>query len=262
MCAETIPDIRPELRAWLIVGLWCCLGFFTFELAVRLWTRSASERRPSYLFSAAGVIDALAVLPIPIALLAGVPTETAWLLASLWLLKLTTLRPRIVPALARHFTGIESAGERVRHLSDRFAAGRRRTSRARARGTAGTVRQLAPVALVGGNDADDHRLRRRGAGNIPWPSDRRHGDDLRARRVRAVDRYSRHRLRGRASAPRFRPHLGSGDARAVFPQSLSGRDRRTHAHAATGWTWRREPSWCGADGLAIACISSPPARSR
>jgi voltage-gated potassium channel len=93
MAAITVPDIRAELRAWLTVGLWCCLGFFTFELAVRLWPRSASKRGSSYLLSAAGAIDAMAVLPIPIALLVGVPTETAWLLASLWLLKLTTFVP-------------------------------------------------------------------------------------------------------------------------------------------------------------------------
>jgi voltage-gated potassium channel len=93
MAAITVPDIRAELRTWLIVGLWFCLGFFTFELAVRLWPRSASERGSSYPLSAAAVIDALAVLPIPIALLVGVPTEIAWLLASLWLLKLTALVP-------------------------------------------------------------------------------------------------------------------------------------------------------------------------
>jgi len=93
MSAATVPDVRPELRAWLTVGLWCCLGFFTFELAVRVWTRSASERGSRYLLSAAGAIDAMAVLPIPIALLVGVPAETAWLLASLWLLKLTTSVP-------------------------------------------------------------------------------------------------------------------------------------------------------------------------
>ena len=93
MFAVTVPDVRPELRAWLIVGLWCCLGFFTFELAVRVWTRSASDHHSSYPLSAAGAIDALAVLPIPIALLAGVPNDTAWLLASLWLLKLTTSVP-------------------------------------------------------------------------------------------------------------------------------------------------------------------------
>ena len=93
MSAATIPDVRPELHAWLTVGLWCCLGFFTFELAVRLLSRSVSERGSSYLLSAAGVIDAMAVLPIPIAMLVGVPTEAAWLLASLWLLKLTTSVP-------------------------------------------------------------------------------------------------------------------------------------------------------------------------
>ena len=93
MCLETIPDIRPALRTSLTVGLWCCLGFFTFEMAVRLWTRRSRGRHPSYLFSAAGLIDALAVLPIPIALLAGVPPEAAWLLGSLWLLKVTSSVP-------------------------------------------------------------------------------------------------------------------------------------------------------------------------
>lgn len=93
MCAVTVPAIRPELRAWLTLDLWCCLGFYIFELAVRVWPRSAPERRSSYLLSATGAIDVLAVLPIPIALLVGVPTENAWLLASLWLLKLTTSVP-------------------------------------------------------------------------------------------------------------------------------------------------------------------------
>jgi len=93
MAAVTVPGIRAELRAWLIVGLWGCLGFFVFEFAVRLWSRSNSERGSSYLFSTAGAIDVMAVLPIPIAYLAGVPTETVWLLASLWLLKLITFVP-------------------------------------------------------------------------------------------------------------------------------------------------------------------------
>jgi len=93
MSAASVPGVRPELRAWLIVGLWSCLGFFTFELAARLRPRSASGRGLKYLFSAAGAIDALAVLPIPIAMFVGVPSETAWLLASLWLLKLTTSVP-------------------------------------------------------------------------------------------------------------------------------------------------------------------------
>ena len=93
MAAITVPDIRPELRAWLVVDLWCCLGFFTFELAIKLWLGSASKRGLNYLFSLAGAIDVMAVLPIPIALLAGVPAETAWLLASSWLLKLAIFIP-------------------------------------------------------------------------------------------------------------------------------------------------------------------------
>jgi len=93
MAAITDPDIDAELRSWLTVGLWCCLGFFATELVVRLWPSSASERGSSYLLSPAGVIDAIAVLPIPIALLFGVPAETAWLLASLWLLKLAIFVP-------------------------------------------------------------------------------------------------------------------------------------------------------------------------
>jgi voltage-gated potassium channel len=112
MFAATVPDVRPELRAWLTVGLWCCLGFFTFELAVRVWTRSASERGSRYLLTAADAIDAMAVLPIPIALFVGVPAETAWLLASLWLLKLTTSVPgfsllwRVISLESRALTSV------------------------------------------------------------------------------------------------------------------------------------------------------------
>ena len=93
MAAITVPDIHAAQRAWLTAALWCCLGFFALELTVRLKSKSPSKRGLAYLLSAAGVIDAMAVVPIPIALLVGVPSETAWLLASLWLLKLTTFVP-------------------------------------------------------------------------------------------------------------------------------------------------------------------------
>jgi voltage-gated potassium channel len=92
MTAMTVPELR-ELHTWFAVSLWCCLGYFVFELAVRLWPKSGSARAVNYLLSAAGAIDVIAVLPIPIALLVGVPPETAWLLASLWLLKLAVLVP-------------------------------------------------------------------------------------------------------------------------------------------------------------------------
>jgi voltage-gated potassium channel len=47
----------------------------------------------NYQLTVSGVIDLLAVLPIPLALLLGVRPDSAWLLASLWLLKLAPVVP-------------------------------------------------------------------------------------------------------------------------------------------------------------------------
>jgi voltage-gated potassium channel len=88
MTAMTLPDLSTRSATWLAVTLWCCLGFFAVELTIKSWPRDGAKIAASYLLTAAGVIDLLAVLPIPLALLFGVSTGTAWLLASLWLLKL------------------------------------------------------------------------------------------------------------------------------------------------------------------------------
>ena len=93
MTTMTVPGLGAEARTWLTVCLWCCLGFFACELLISCWPRPGSESVTDYLRSAPGLIDVLAVLPIPIALLIGIPASTAWLLASLWLLKLTTIVP-------------------------------------------------------------------------------------------------------------------------------------------------------------------------
>jgi len=93
MAAITVPGIPATLEKWLIVGLWCCLASFAFELAIKLRAKSPAEPGLRYLLSAAGVIDTAAVVPIPVALLAGVPPESAWLLASLWLFKLAIFVP-------------------------------------------------------------------------------------------------------------------------------------------------------------------------
>jgi len=93
MTATTVPELPSALRTWLAVSLWCCLGFFAGELAIKCWLRSRSEPASDYLLSSSGAIDVLAVLPIPVALLIGVPGDSAWLLASLWLLKLTAFVP-------------------------------------------------------------------------------------------------------------------------------------------------------------------------
>jgi len=93
MTAMTVSVVRVEFQSWLTSVLWVCLGVFAGELVLKCWPGSTSKGEPNYLFTTAGAIDMLSVLPIPIALLVGVSADNAWLLASLWLLKLTSLVP-------------------------------------------------------------------------------------------------------------------------------------------------------------------------
>jgi voltage-gated potassium channel len=91
MTAMTAPNLSAGVQTWVLTALWCCLSFFVLEFFINTWPRRDSKLR--FIWSAAGLIDLLAVLPIPIALLVGVPANTAWLLASLWILKLATHVP-------------------------------------------------------------------------------------------------------------------------------------------------------------------------
>lgn len=91
MLAMTVPDLHPVVWISILVVLWGCLGIFAFELLAKLWQRPRFNS--PYPYSKDGVIDLLAVLPIPVTLLVGVPPNTAWLLASLWLLKLIDVVP-------------------------------------------------------------------------------------------------------------------------------------------------------------------------
>jgi voltage-gated potassium channel len=93
MIAMTTPALRASTTMVLTITLWCCLGFFAAELMIKSWPSRDVRRTTHYLFTAAGIIDLFTVLPIPLALLLGAPAETAWLLASLWLLKLTPVVP-------------------------------------------------------------------------------------------------------------------------------------------------------------------------
>ena len=93
MVTITVPGLHAEARTWLTVVLWCCLGIFASEMAIKSWRASQTKGNRNYPLTSSGVIDVLAVLPIPFALLIGVPADTAWLLASLWLLKLAPAVP-------------------------------------------------------------------------------------------------------------------------------------------------------------------------
>lgn len=90
----TVPDLDAATRILVTVALWACLAVFACELIAKAWLRLRSAQAEShYLRSSEGVIDLLAALPVPIALLIGLPASTAWLLASLWILKLAIFVP-------------------------------------------------------------------------------------------------------------------------------------------------------------------------
>jgi len=91
MTAMTMPDLSERARAASSIALWCCLALYLCELLIKAWQQAGA--RAKYLRSSAGIIDLAAVVPVPLALLLGVPANIAWLLAGLWILKLATLVP-------------------------------------------------------------------------------------------------------------------------------------------------------------------------
>ncbi len=81
-------DPKYELaHHWVEVLLWLCQAFFAMEWIVRLRDASRTETLGKYLLSARGIIDAVAALAAPIAVMTGAHPRTAWLLAVLWTLK-------------------------------------------------------------------------------------------------------------------------------------------------------------------------------
>jgi len=83
----TVEPAYDAAHRWVNAVLWGCLGFFTFEWAVRLKHTFSAGRGWAYLFSGRGMVDAAGVLAVPLALLLGADPTTAWLFAVLWLLK-------------------------------------------------------------------------------------------------------------------------------------------------------------------------------
>jgi voltage-gated potassium channel len=93
MTAFTIPELQKSASTWLSACLWCCLVYFAIEGAVRARLAARAEAARKYLLSLSGFVDLVAVFPVPIALICGVAPPTAWLLASLWILKLAQNSP-------------------------------------------------------------------------------------------------------------------------------------------------------------------------
>jgi voltage-gated potassium channel len=88
MTAYTVPDLAKVAGGWLDACLWCCLAYFTVEGIVRYRAALQAGDARSYLLSLSGIVDLLAIFPVPLALAFGAGPATSWLFASFWVLKL------------------------------------------------------------------------------------------------------------------------------------------------------------------------------
>jgi len=87
MLILTVDPAYESMHHWVDAALWACLAFFAFEWAVRLRRAFLGQRGWSYAISGRGLVDAIAAIAVPLALILGANSKTAWLLAVLWLLK-------------------------------------------------------------------------------------------------------------------------------------------------------------------------------
>src|ERR1700712_451038 len=87
MVLLTVAPAYETAHLWVDAVLWACWLYFVFEWVVRLRHARALQRGWSYSLSVRGLVDAAAVIAVPLALVCGVEPRTAWLLAILWVLK-------------------------------------------------------------------------------------------------------------------------------------------------------------------------------
>jgi voltage-gated potassium channel len=95
MATYTMPDLQKSARVTLEACLWFCLIYFAAECLVRMQLAFRAQRLRRYFFSPSGLVDLLCAAAVPVALLYGVPSPTAWLFASLWILKLAQNSPAL-----------------------------------------------------------------------------------------------------------------------------------------------------------------------
>jgi voltage-gated potassium channel len=93
MTAYTMPGLQHAASAWLSACLWCCLIYFAIDGVIRARTAILAGNWRAHVVS--GFVDLIGVIAVPIALVCGVPPPTAWLLASLWVLKLAQDSPAL-----------------------------------------------------------------------------------------------------------------------------------------------------------------------
>jgi voltage-gated potassium channel len=87
MILLTVDPAYEVAHRWVDAVLWACLAFFVFEWVVRLRHAVLAQRGWSYGLSGRGLVDAVAALAIPLALVLGASPKSAWLLGIFWMLK-------------------------------------------------------------------------------------------------------------------------------------------------------------------------------
>jgi voltage-gated potassium channel len=93
MVLLTVDPAYEAAHHWVDSILWACLAFFVFEWVVRIRHAYLAQRLSAYLLSGRGLVDAVAAAAVPIAILLGVNSKTAWLLGIFWMFK-------VVPGIA------------------------------------------------------------------------------------------------------------------------------------------------------------------
>jgi voltage-gated potassium channel len=87
MVLLTVAPAYEAAHHWVDAVLWTCWAYFAFEWAVRLRLAERLQRTRAYVLSGRGLVDAVAAIAIPLAMICGVDPKTAWLLGVLWVLK-------------------------------------------------------------------------------------------------------------------------------------------------------------------------------
>src|SRR5215468_11342271 len=84
MVLLTVAPADEAAHPWLVAVLSLCLVYFIFEWLVRLRHMAKQGRLQLYVFSSSGIVDAIGALAVPLALICGLDSRTAWLLGVLW----------------------------------------------------------------------------------------------------------------------------------------------------------------------------------
>ena len=95
MTTLTVPHLQTSAEPWLSACLWCCLGYFAVETVARAHKAIRAKLARKYFLSYSCIVDIVGIIAVPIALACGVNPPDAWLLASLWVLKLGQNSPAL-----------------------------------------------------------------------------------------------------------------------------------------------------------------------